>query len=294
MYTIFVCAYFIWVFFLVGLRIDHYYFLAIFSACYFVSERSHKMTWGLIFFIIFWIIYDGMRVLPNYEVNPVHVKEVYDFEKSIFGLMMDGERVTINEYLMTVHHPIYDFLAGSFYILWMPAPLAFAVYLFYKNQVTLINFSAAFLLTNLIGFTVYYLYPAAPPWYVEFHGFEENFTIPGNAAYLTRFDEMIGFPLYQNMYNKNANVFAAIPSMHSAFPVLLFFFAMKNRYRKLSICFLVLMLGIWFAAIYSLHHYLIDVILGIICAIFALILYEKAILKSPIKNHISRFAKYIQ
>jgi membrane-associated phospholipid phosphatase len=72
------------------------------------------------------------------------------------------------------------------------------------------------------------------------------------------------------MYNKNANVFAAIPSLHAAYPIILFYFGLKKKYKIASIIFFIDILGIWFAAVYSLHHYIIDLILGGICAIFAI------------------------
>ena len=31
-----------------------------------------------------------MRVYPNYQVNPIDVKGLYEAEKSLFGLSVDG------------------------------------------------------------------------------------------------------------------------------------------------------------------------------------------------------------
>ncbi|CAF1524714.1 unnamed protein product [Adineta steineri] len=62
------------------------------------------------------------------------------------------------------------------------------------------------------------------------------------------------------MYSKNANVFAAIPSLHAAYPTItdLFFFTF----------------GVWFSAVYSGHHYVIDVLAGGTCAVTAYTLYR--------------------
>jgi len=38
--------------------------------------------------------------------------------------------------------------------------------------------------------------------------------------------------------------------------------------------FVVFMLGIWFAAVYSGHHYIIDVLAGILCALIGIAIFE--------------------
>ena len=126
----------------------------------------------------------------------------------------------------------------------------------------------------MIGIAIYYLYPAAPPWYVEDYGFELHMNTPGNAAGLLRFDEFFGISLFSNMYEKNANVFAAIPSLHAAFPVILLYFGLKKKLKYASLLFLVILVGIWFAAVYTFHHYFIDVLIGGMSALLAIGLYE--------------------
>jgi hypothetical protein len=234
-----------------------------------------------------------MRVYPNYEFNPVHLAEPYELEKSLFGILFNGNIVTPNEYFKLNSNSISDFLSGFFYLSWVPVPMAFALYLFFKDRLHMLRFSMVFLLTNIIGFIIYYSYPAAPPWYVEQYGFVENFNIPGNAAQLLNFDKLVGSPLFENMYNKNANVFAAIPSLHAAYPVVTFYFALKKRYKVLSIILFINIIGIWFAAVYSFHHYIIDVILGVICAIIAIFAFENFIKNSFVDKALVKFNKFI-
>ncbi len=50
-----------------------------------------------------------------------------------------------------------------------------------------LHFAVVFLLVNLIGFTFYYIHPAAPPWYVALHGFEAVPGTPGSVAGLGAF-----------------------------------------------------------------------------------------------------------
>ena len=49
----------------------------------------------------------------------------------------------------------------------------------------------------------------------------------------------------------------------------------------------------WFAAVYSIHHYVIDVVLGIFCAIFAIAFFEKVFLPSKAGNRIRKLTNYL-
>jgi len=286
-------AYLLWTSLVLGLRPDHIAFVLLCFGLYFSSATSRKVMLALLFFAIYWFIYDSMRALPNYEVNPVHVQQPYDFEKSVFGFQSDGKLVTPNEYFAVHMHPVADVLSGLFYLCWVPVPLAFAFWLFFKDKRMLLNFSLCFLLVNIFGFMLYYAYPAAAPWYVELHGFQENFKIPGNEAGLANFDRILGVNLFHSMYAKNANVFAAIPSLHAAYPLITLYFAVKMRLRLASFVFLVILLGIWASAVYSRHHYILDVLLGAACAVATILIFEKVVLKSKVDKWLQRYAGII-
>lgn len=286
-------VYLIWVGLAVGLRSDHLVFTALCLLLYFLHPLSRKMVLALFFFAIYWVIYDSMRVYPNHHFNPVHIAQPYELEKSLFGFLWNGQLVTPNEFFAQNTNPVLDVLSGIFYLSWVPVPLAFAVWLYFRDKRTLLEFSLAFLLTNIFGFILYYLYPAAPPWYVELHGFQENFSIPGNEAGLANFDHIMGVQLFHGMYAKNANVFAAIPSLHAAYPLITLYFAVKKRLRPASWMFLIILTGIWFSAVYSRHHYIIDVLLGALCAIATIIIFEKVILKSRINSWLDNYARLI-
>jgi membrane-associated phospholipid phosphatase len=286
-------VYLIWVWLAVGLRSDHLVFTGLCLGLYFLHPLSRKLVLALFFFVIYWVIYDSMRVYPNHLFNPVHIAEPYNLEKALFGFTWNGQVVTPNEYFAQNTHPVLDVLSGFFYLSWVPVPLAFAVWLYFKDKRTLLDFSLAFLLTNIFGFILYYLYPAAPPWYVELYGFQENFSIPGNEAGLANFDQIMGVQLFHGMYARNANVFAAIPSLHSAYPLITLYFAVKKRLKLASWMFLIILAGIWFSAVYSRHHYIIDVLLGALCAVATIIVFEKIILKSRINSWLDKYARII-
>ncbi len=290
---LFLMFYLLWLNLVIGFRSDHFYFITFLVIAYFSSALTRKFVLGFIFFWIFWILYDAMRIYPNYMLNTIHIIEPYNFEKLLFPITDGNEILTPNEYFHRYANPLSDFLSGIFYLTWVPLPMAYCIYLFFTDKQMLLKFSATFLFANLIGFMVYYLYPAAPPWYVFYHGTATNFDIPGNAAQLLRFDSLINFPIFANMYNKNANVFAAIPSLHAAYPVILLYFGLKKRHKWLSVLFAIDVIGIWYAAVYSMHHYIIDVILGSFCAIIAIFVFDYVLMKTKIRTLIDKYARFI-
>ncbi len=99
----------------------------------------------------------------------------------------------------------------------------------------------------------------------------------GEPAGLARFDEMIGIPIYHGMYSQGTNTFGALPSMHAAFPLVLSYYSLKYGNKVLTTLFVISLLAIWFGAIYSNHHYLIDVLMGIGCGIIGIFLTEKTV-----------------
>lgn len=247
---------------------------------------TRKLALALTPWLIFACSYDWMRLLPNYEVNPIDVRGLYDAEKSLFGVGAGAARMIPGEYFAAHHCGVADFMAGLFYLCWVPVPLAFGIYLYLKgDRRSYLRFSLAFLLVNLIGFCGYYIHPAAPPWYAMGYGFEPYIHTPGNVAGLGRFDAMTGLGVFHALYGKNANVFAAVPSLHAAYMLITTIYAVVSHQRKTVVAlFAVICLGIWWTAVYTGHHYIIDVLLGIATTIVGILLLEQVLLRIPAVN----------
>ncbi len=100
----------------------------------------------------------------------------------------------------------------------------------------------------------------------------------------------------QSFYGRNANVFAAVPSLHAAYMVVALAYAVMDRSKKWLIAlFAVIMVGIWWTAVYSGHHYLIDVMLGISCALLGIFVFEKGLMKwGAFGRFFERYSRYIK
>ena len=153
----------------------------------------------------------------------------------------------------------------------------------------------AFLLVNLLGFMGYYIHPAAPPWYAINYGFEPVLDTPGNLAGLERFDALTGLNIFHSIYSKNSNVFAAVPSLHAAYMlVATVYAAMSRQHTATTLAFAFICLGIWWTAVYSTHHYIIDVLLGILTTMLGIGLQEIALMHCQrLKTWLRRYVEAV-
>lgn len=280
----------------IGLRFEHWVMAMLYLILFFAGLPTRKLAVALLPFVIFGISYDWMRICPNYEVNPIDVSGLYNAEKSLFGVMDNGVLVTPCEFFAAHHWAIADVFAGIFYLCWVPVPIAFGIWLYLtKSRNIYLRFSMVFLFVNLIGFAGYYIHPAAPPWYAMMYGFDPVLDTPGNVAGLGRFDEITGLTIFDSIYGRNANVFAAVPSLHAAYMVITLVYAIIRRCKWYIITlFAVIMVGIWATAVYSGHHYIIDVLLGIGCALLGIFVFEKVLMKlSGFRRFFEKYYKYI-
>lgn len=280
----------------IGFRPEHVVMALLIFSLFFLNAVSRRTVIALIPFFLFGISYDWMNIVPNYKVNPVDVAGLYETEKALFGIATQNGIITPNEFFGIHNCKIMDFLAGCFYLCWVPLPIVFGLYLYFSRRTSgYIHFAIVFLLVNLLGFAIYYIHPAAPPWYVALHGFEAIEGTPGDVAGLGRFDDMTGLGIFNALYARNSNVFAAVPSLHSAYTLIAFVYALLCRAPKgWTITLAIVTLGIWFTAVYSSHHYIIDVLLGIATALLGIALFECLLMRlKPFARFIDKYVKYV-
>jgi hypothetical protein len=278
----------------VGFKSDQVVLLVIFNLCFYLSAITRKFILGFSVFIVYWILFDYMKAFPNYNVSTVHIADLYNFEKHLFGINYQGHILTPNEYWKINASTTLDIIAGLFYICWIPVPLGFGAYLFFKNRREFLSFAMTFLVVNLLGFVIYYSFPAAPPWYIQEHGFVFLPHTPGNTGGLIRFDHYFNVNIFQSIYQKGSNVFAAMPSLHSAYPIIVVYYAFKNHVGFGKFILSTVMVGIWLTAVYTSHHYILDVLVGICTAIFGINLFNVLFSKVPaLTQFLDNYATFI-
>jgi len=79
---------------------------------------------------------------------------------------------------------------------------------------------------------------------------------------------MLGIRYFHGFYARTSNVFAAVPSMHVAYPLLVWLFG-RERYPRLNWALASFWLLVCFSAVYLGHHYVVDVLVGCAYAFLA-------------------------
>jgi membrane-associated phospholipid phosphatase len=225
------------------------------------SDGSRRLARVGLPYVLYAAVYDSMRWYEDYIRSPIiHVHEPYDFDLRFFGI----HGLTPNEWLQRHTAAALDFLCGLAYtpFFFIGESVLLSLYLGLGGQLRRgERFTWVFVIANFVGFSCYYIYPAAPPWYVSDHGFAVDLSVRASAAGALRFDALLGMPIMRTFYGKSADVFGAIPSLHVVYPFLAMVYGWRlRRFRPWAIGYFLL---VCFSAVYLNHHYLIDLFIGL-------------------------------
>ena len=104
-------------------------YLIILWAVLVAVKPTRKVTLAMTPWMLFGCSYDLMRLMPNYEVNPIDIEGIYNAEKSLFGIATESGTLILGEYF-NIHNVVWaDLMAGLFYLCWVPVPLGYALYM---------------------------------------------------------------------------------------------------------------------------------------------------------------------
>jgi membrane-associated phospholipid phosphatase len=257
-------AYLALVHFVARLQPEHYLAAALFLVLALWSDGSRKLARVGMPFLLYGIVYDSMRWYADYIRSPViHLHEPYNFDLRFFGIHTSAGTLTPNEWFQRHTSPILDFVCGLSYtpFFFIGESVVLAIWLLFHGQERrAVRFAWVFVISNFVGFSLYYLYPAAPPWYVAQHGFVVDLSVHASPAGAVRFDHLVGLPVMASFYGKSADVFGAIPSLHVVYPMLALIYGWRlPRFRVVAGVYLFL---VCLSAVYLDHHYILDILIG--------------------------------
>jgi membrane-associated phospholipid phosphatase len=243
---------------------EHFIAVGLFLALSLWSDGSRRLARVAMPFVLYGLAYDSMRWYEDAIRSPViHLHEPYDFDLKLFGIRTAAGTLTPNEWFQLHTSRVLDFVCGLSYtpFLFIGESVVLAIYLLFRGQERrAVRFTWVFFVSNLIGFSLYYIYPAAPPWYVAAHGFTADLGVRASAAGAVRFDQLVGFPVMASFYGKSADVFGAIPSLHVVYPMLALLYGWRlPRFRIFAAVYLFL---VCLSAVYLNHHYILDLLIG--------------------------------
>ena len=235
--------------------------LLIFSL-FFLNAASRRTVIALIPFFLFGISYDWMNIVPNYKVNPVDVAGLYETEKALFGIATQNgihhpQRVLRHSQLQDYGFPGRMFLSmlGTAANRLRPVPLLQPTHIGVYTFCNSIPARQSSRIRNI-------LYPPRRTAMVRGSTRVRSYRRYSGRCCRTgkvrRYDRPrhIQCPIRPEI----ATFSLQFPHSHSAYTLIAFVYALLCRAPKgWTITLAIVTLGIWFTAVYSSHHYIIDV-----------------------------------
>jgi len=260
-----------------SIRSYHWFMLLAVPFSVLSGERGRQffVDWSPLF--AFWLVYDRLRLIQPLLYSHVAVARPFEIERWAFGWMASGA---------VPAHAAHAWLASSTSALgvivrWLAQATYFSHLFFVPSLICVLwlagrrnehsrelfkRFVRAFTILNFSAIGIYLLLPVAPPWWVTLNGMEQP-TIE-NVAQVNMTAAMNG-ALIQGMIRNASQWFAAVPSLHGAYPVMLLLL-LRREVSWLVLAVLALYgAAMWCATVVLNQHYIVDLMAGALLAIAA-------------------------
>lgn len=208
--------------------------------------------------------WESMRGLADELGATVHSTDVIAVERFFFAGSIPSE-VLQAAFHVRGQVSLLDVATTLLYVSHFALPLVVGFTFWVLERRLFYRYLLALMLMSFAAFICYVLIPVAPP------RFAGSFGPPLAVEDIARstFTQLHFAPVTTWLYGSiSGNPVAAFPSLHSAYPLLAYLFA-RRRWPLASPVLLGWSAAIWFTVIYLGHHYVIDVVAGIVFAIAA-------------------------
>ena len=228
-------------------------------------------------FAAIFLAWESMRGLADEFGSAVHSDDIIAIERFFFGGRVPSEVLQAAFHRDGVVSPL-DMFTTFLYVAHFALPLVVAFAFWVAERRLYYRYLMALMLMSFAAFICYLLIPVAPPRFAYAYG--HGLAVQDIAR--QTFEQLHFAPVTTWLYGSiSGNPVAAMPSLHSAYPLLAFLFVRK-RWPRVSLILLAWSAAIWFAVVYLGHHYAIDVAAGILFAIGAY-----AALQSPLLGRLA-------
>jgi hypothetical protein len=224
-----------------------------------VFGRAREFVVRFVPFLGLLIAYDSFRSIADDLNKNVHFTEMINFDRWLAA----GQLPTVILQNAWWHGSLqwYDFYLYFIYSIHFLAPVAFALILWKFRPKFYWPFVWSFVLVSFAGFITYVLFPAAPPWMAKELGYigEPLHRVSSDIWWA------MGFTNFSEIYaNLSPNEVAAVPSLHSAYPLLGTMFMVAAFGFKKVWWLLVYPLSMWIGVTYLGEHYVVDILVAVL------------------------------
>jgi hypothetical protein len=214
-------------------------------------------------FVALLLTYDSFRGIADDLNANVHFMEMIQADRFMFN----GALPTAVLQSWWWHGTLswYDFYFYFLYTLHFVLPVVVAAIIWKVRDALYWQYMWALVGLSFAAFITYIVFPAAPPWMATEMGLIEPIHRISSdiwwAMGITNFSEV-----YSNL---SPNEVAAVPSLHSAYPLLMVMFLFKIFGWRKVWWTAIYPVSMWIGVVYMGEHYVIDAILGAMYAVIA-------------------------
>lgn len=209
------------------------------------------------------LVYDSFRSIADNLNKNVNFTPMIDADRWMFG----GTLPTLLLQQMWWYGSVqwYDFYFYFLYTIHFLMPVLLAVLIWRIRDHLYWQFMWALVGLSFAAFITYVIFPAAPPWMASDLGYIDPIRRISSDIWFA-----MGVTNFSQVYSElSPNPVAAVPSLHSAYPLLFALFLTKlfGIIRTWWVYFYPL--SVWVGVVYLGEHYVIDAILGAMYAVIA-------------------------
>ena len=259
------------------IRLYHWFMLAAIPAVLLSAERGRRffLDWAPLF--AFWLVYDRLRLIQPLLYARVAVEHPFLVERTAFGWLAGGAVPAHAAHSWLAAHPGWvsgsiEWVAQAVYFSHLVAVPLVVLVLWRlgasreRYRIVFVQHIRAFTVLNFTAIAIYLLLPVAPPWWVSLNGFAQPTRELVSQANVTA--AMHG-ALIQGMISNASQWFAAVPSLHGGYPVLLLLLNPWNQSRWVRAGIAAYGSAMWTATVLLNQHYIIDLVAGAVLALAA-------------------------
>jgi len=223
-----------------------------------------KSVTPFLIFLLFYGMNKTFKIQPSLEdLNCVHVHTINIFESLFFSFKP-------HKIISAYHSTALDILSCIPYLIHYSIPVIYPIFLLLTrrfNDIPKFYWLLGWMMWT--SYLIWLIFPVAPPWVLDHMISNDNNENTSLSTLLRhregcafrRVDMFFGSQFFFNLFQGNPAPYGAFPSGHVAWPTCIYLTSPPGG--NIFILYIVYMA--W-ATLYSCHHYLTDAIFGVIIA----------------------------
>ncbi len=242
---------------LFGLPLTPERFLLVPLAAALVLGRARPYVRDFLPFLLLVLLYEELRGVAHLLHPSPYYRPQIRLEQALFGGHLPS--VELQHWLWTGHLRFYDHVIIVFSSIHFLVPPALAFFLWLTDRALFLRFVKTYLVLSYVGALTFLLFPAAPPWAASRAGIIPPVALLSTDGAGSKVPGGTGLLLH--------NPYAAIPSLHAGYALLVFLFiAARVRGSRLrwpvTLVAALYPLTMGFCVVYTGNHYVVDLLIG--------------------------------